>query len=90
MRQLPFAFGLIAFASLAGSSLLLGLIRARYDSPEAVRPAGPESMRNPPKEWDNAADHAGTDATPAGAAQTDTADRLVAITAVCESHNKCL
>jgi hypothetical protein len=64
MRQLPFAFGLIAFASVAGSSLLLGLIRARYETPEAVRPAGPESMRNPPRDWDSV-DEAADESFPA-------------------------
>ena len=64
MRQLPFAFSLIAFASLAGSSLLLGLFRARYETPEAVRPAGPESMRNPPRDWDSV-DEAADESFPA-------------------------
>jgi hypothetical protein len=54
----------------------------RHPDPRTTRTARSDTGKP------DAAGHAGTDSTPAGAAQTDTADRLIALTTVCESLNK--
>jgi hypothetical protein len=66
MRQFyTYTVGLFAFLALIGGGLLMNvLIRRRQEAPEPVRPAGPESMRDPPKQWDKV-DEAADESFPA-------------------------
>jgi hypothetical protein len=51
--------------TFVAGSLVMRLLGKRWtDTPELVRPAGPESMRNPPKDWDKV-DEAADESFPA-------------------------
>ena len=63
LHELTFEF--LTLWSLATGSLLMKLRGKRWSAnPEPVRPAGPESMRDPPKEWDKV-DEAADESFPA-------------------------